>query len=207
LEVDEHEKKFLILIRPVGNRRTREENLNSDQNQHLPCTFLTVCLQHLVKVQDKPFLQLLKYIAPLNCIFIKRVDVIVKRIFTVTSMQTACNFHLGKCSWSCMQVLLMDLDNCWSTFRTLAFLTQLTFITSFPWHIFSVLTRHALSSTMTGTLFRTRNAFCWIVRMNILSAFAHSTASWSSHLNMRMARQLVWGPFWTNPICLVLPLS
>jgi len=28
------------------------------------------------------------------------------------------------------------------------------------------------------------NTFCWTVRMNILLAFAHSTASWSSHLNM-----------------------
>jgi hypothetical protein len=51
-----------------------------------------------------------------------------------------------------------------------------------------------------GTLFRMRNTFCWTaVRMNILLAFAHSTASWSSHLSMRIA-QLVWGHFWTD-IC------
>ena len=40
-----------------------------------------------------------------------------------------------------------------------------------------------------GTLFRMRNTFCWTaVRMNILLAFAHSTASWSSHLSMRIAQ-------------------
>jgi len=39
-------------------------------------------------------------------------------------------------------------------------------------------------TNVTGTLFRMRNTFCcWTVRMNILLAFAHSTASWSSHLN------------------------
>ena len=34
----------------------------------------------------------------------------------------------------------------------------------------------------------------WTVHMNIMLAFAHSTASWSSHLNMKIA-QLVWGLF------------
>ena len=47
-----------------------------------------------------------------------------------------------------------------------------------------------------------RNTFCWTVRMNILLAFAHSTASWSSHLSMRIA-QLVWGLVWTNQIFVV----
>ena len=41
-------------------------------------------------------------------------------------------------------------------------------------------------TTMTGTLFRMRNTFFWTVRMNIL--LAHSTASWSSHLSMRIAQ-------------------
>jgi hypothetical protein len=42
---------------------------------------------------------------------------------------------------------------------------------------------------VTGTLFRMRNTFCWTVRMNILLASAHySTASWSSHLNMKIAQ-------------------
>ena len=40
-------------------------------------------------------------------------------------------------------------------------------------------------TNVTGTLFRMRNTFCWVVRMNILLAFAHGTASWSSHLNMK----------------------
>ena len=39
-------------------------------------------------------------------------------------------------------------------------------------------------TNVTGTLFRMRNTFCWTVCMNILLASAHSTASWSSHLNM-----------------------
>ena len=43
-------------------------------------------------------------------------------------------------------------------------------------------------TNVTGTLFRMRNTFCWTVRMNILSAFAHSTASWSSHLKMKVAQ-------------------
>ena len=42
-------------------------------------------------------------------------------------------------------------------------------------------------TNVTGTLFRMRNTFCWTVHMNILLAFAHSTASWSSHLSMRIA--------------------
>ena len=41
---------------------------------------------------------------------------------------------------------------------------------------------------VTGTLFRMSNTLCWTVRMNILLAFAHSTASWSSHLSMRIAQ-------------------
>jgi len=41
---------------------------------------------------------------------------------------------------------------------------------------------------VTGTLFRTRNTFCWTaVRMNIWSDFAHSN-SLSSHLSLRMAQ-------------------
>ena len=40
-------------------------------------------------------------------------------------------------------------------------------------------------TNVTGPLFRMRNTFCWVVRMNILLAFAHGTASWSSHLNMK----------------------
>ena len=59
-------------------------------------------------------------------------------------------------------------------------------------------------TNVTGTLFRMKNTFCWTVRMNILSAFAHSTASWSSHLSMRIA-QVVWGSFWTSQICTVWP--
>jgi hypothetical protein len=43
-------------------------------------------------------------------------------------------------------------------------------------------------TNVTGTLFRMRNTSCWTVRMNILSASAHSTASWSSHLNMKIAQ-------------------
>ena len=43
-------------------------------------------------------------------------------------------------------------------------------------------------TNVTGTLFRMRNAVCWTVCMNILLAFAHSTASWSSHLSMRIAQ-------------------
>jgi len=39
-----------------------------------------------------------------------------------------------------------------------------------------------------GTLFRMRNTFFWTVRTNILLAFAHSTASWSSHFKMKMAQ-------------------
>jgi len=41
---------------------------------------------------------------------------------------------------------------------------------------------------VTGTLFRMRNTICWTVRINILLASAHSTASWSSHLNMKIAQ-------------------
>ena len=37
-------------------------------------------------------------------------------------------------------------------------------------------------TNVTGTMLRMRNTFCWTVRMNILLDFAHSTASWSSHL-------------------------
>ena len=43
-------------------------------------------------------------------------------------------------------------------------------------------------TNVTGTLFRMRNTFYWTVRVNILLAFAHSTANWSSHLNMKMAQ-------------------
>jgi len=43
-------------------------------------------------------------------------------------------------------------------------------------------------TNVTGTLFRMRNKFRWTVRMNILLASAHSTASWSSHLNMKIAQ-------------------
>jgi hypothetical protein len=57
-------------------------------------------------------------------------------------------------------------------------------------------------TNVTGTLFRMRSTFCWTVRMNIL--LAHSTASWSSHLNMKIA-QLVWELFWTNLIFMVWP--
>jgi len=42
-------------------------------------------------------------------------------------------------------------------------------------------------TNVTGTLFRMRNTFCWTVRINILLASAHSTASWSSLLNMKIA--------------------
>jgi len=45
-------------------------------------------------------------------------------------------------------------------------------------------------TNVTGTLFRTRSTFCWTVRINISSAFAHST-SLSPHLSMGMA-QLIW---------------
>ena len=53
-------------------------------------------------------------------------------------------------------------------------------------------------TNMTGTLLRIRSTFCWTVRMNILSAFAHSTASLSSHLSMRRIAQ----PFWTSQRCM-----
>ena len=43
-------------------------------------------------------------------------------------------------------------------------------------------------TNVTGTLFRMRSTFCWTVHMNILLAFAHSTASWSFHLSMRIAQ-------------------
>jgi len=43
-------------------------------------------------------------------------------------------------------------------------------------------------ANVTGTMFRMRNTFCWTARMSILLAFAHSTASWSSHLSMRIAQ-------------------
>ena len=43
------------------------------------------------------------------------------------------------------------------------------------------------SGSVTGTLFRMRNTICWTARMNILSAFARSTASLSSQLNMKIA--------------------
>jgi len=42
-------------------------------------------------------------------------------------------------------------------------------------------------TNVTGNLFRMRNTFCWTVRMNILLDFAHSTASWFSHLSMKIA--------------------
>jgi len=58
---------------------------------------------------------------------------------------------------------------------------------------------------VTGTLFRMRNTFCWTVRMNIWSDFAHSN-SLSSHLSLRMT-QLVWGLLWTNLIFLVAVAS
>ena len=45
----------------------------------------------------------------------------------------------------------------------------------------------AVTANVTGTLFRMRNTFCWTVRMNFLLAFAHSTASWSSHLNLKIS--------------------
>ena len=60
-------------------------------------------------------------------------------------------------------------------------------------------------TNVTGTLFRMRNTFCWTIRMNIMSAFAHSTASWSSHLSMRIA-QLVWWLLWTIQVYLVWPI-
>ena len=60
------------------------------------------------------------------------------------------------------------------------------------WQIWQIL-------SVAGTLFRMRNTFCWTVRMNILLAFANSTASWSSLLSTRIA-QLVWGLFWTSQI-------
>jgi len=59
-------------------------------------------------------------------------------------------------------------------------------------------------TNVTGTLFRMTNTSCWTVRINILLASAHSTASWSSHLNMKIA-QLVW-LFWTNQIYMVWPI-
>jgi hypothetical protein len=43
-------------------------------------------------------------------------------------------------------------------------------------------------TNVTGTLFRIRNTFCWTDHMNILSAFAHSTANLFSHLSMRIAQ-------------------
>ena len=43
-------------------------------------------------------------------------------------------------------------------------------------------------TNVTGTLFWMRNAFCWSVRTNIFLAFTHSTASWSTHLSMRIAQ-------------------
>ena len=43
-------------------------------------------------------------------------------------------------------------------------------------------------ANVTGTLFRMRNTFCWTARVSILLAFAHSTASWSSHLSMRIGQ-------------------
>jgi hypothetical protein len=42
--------------------------------------------------------------------------------------------------------------------------------------------------------------------MNILFASAHSTASWTSHFNMKIAH-LIWGLFWTNLIIMVWPIS
>jgi hypothetical protein len=38
-----------------------------------------------------------------------------------------------------------------------------------------------------------------------LLASAHSTTSWSSHLNMKIAK-LVWGLFWTIQVFMVWPL-
>jgi len=43
-------------------------------------------------------------------------------------------------------------------------------------------------TNVTGTLFRMRNTICWTVHMNILLAFAHSTASWSFYLKMKVAQ-------------------
>jgi hypothetical protein len=43
------------------------------------------------------------------------------------------------------------------------------------------------ATDVTGTLFRMRNTFCWIVRMIIWTDFAHSN-SLSSHLSLRMAQ-------------------
>jgi hypothetical protein len=40
-------------------------------------------------------------------------------------------------------------------------------------------------TNVTGTLLRMRYILCWTVR---LLAFAHSTASWSSHLSVRIAQ-------------------
>jgi len=48
-------------------------------------------------------------------------------------------------------------------------------------------------TNVTGTLFRMRNTFYWTVRLNILLASAHSTASWSSHLNMKIAQPDFYG--------------
>ena len=49
-----------------------------------------------------------------------------------------------------------------------------------------LMSSESVTNAVTGTLFRMRNTFSWTVRMNILLASAHSTASWSSHLNMKL---------------------
>jgi len=57
---------------------------------------------------------------------------------------------------------------------------------------------------VTGNLFRMRNTFCWTVRMNTLLAFAYSTASWSSHLNVKIAHEDFFEPtryLWCGLFC------
>jgi len=79
------------------------------------------------------------------------------------------------------------------TFSAVHFLAFVFLVTTF-WSEECVITgiEGLMSSgtvtNVTGTLFRMRNTFCWTVRMNILLAFAQSTASWSSHLSMRIAQ-------------------
>ena len=48
-----------------------------------------------------------------------------------------------------------------------------------------------LRTNVTGILFRMNNTFYWTVRMNILLAFTHSTASWSYHLKRWYAGALL----------------
>jgi len=61
-------------------------------------------------------------------------------------------------------------------------------------------------TNVTSTLFRMRNTFCWTVRMNILLASAHSTASWSSHLNMKIANSFEDLRTLLNQIYMVWPI-